>query len=144
MLNSNYDLICLCETWLTEDITNASIFSKNYEVYRNDRIVTESRKSKHGGVLIAVSNRISHESILMKCPKADYVVVKIELKQSTLILCCIYNAPFPSVYNWTHGVVSGLLEEIYEFKLATESSRCHIILTGDINFSQTNWKTLSS
>ena len=39
--------------------------------------------------------------------------------------------------------INGLLEEIYDLKLATESSRCDIILTGDINFSQTNWKTLS-
>ena len=144
MLNLSYDLICVCETWLTEDVTNASIFLENYEVYRNDRTVTASRKSRHGGVLIAVSNRIAHEPIRMKCPKADYLVVKIELKERSLILCCIYNAPFSNVYQWTHDELSGFLEEINDLKLALEPSRCDIIITGDINFSQTNWKTLSS
>ena len=37
MLNSSFDLICLCDTWLTKDVTNASIFLENYEVYKNDR-----------------------------------------------------------------------------------------------------------
>ena len=95
MLNLSYDLICVCETWLTEDVKNASIFLENYEVYRNDRTVTASRKSKHGGVLIAVSNRIAHEPIRMKCPKADYLVVKIEQKKevSSYVLSTMHLSP---------------------------------------------------
>ena len=80
----------------------------------------------------------------MKCPKAGYLVVKIELKERSLILCCICNAPSLSVYQWTHDELSGLLEEIFDLKLAAEPIRCDIIITGDTNFSQTNWKPHSS
>ena len=80
----------------------------------------------------------------MTCPKAEFLVVKIELKASTLILYCIYNATFPSIYQWTHNELSIILDEIYDLKLATESSRCDIIITLQSNYSLKNWKTPSS
>ena len=59
--NSEYGIICLCETWLTENVTLASLFLENYQVYSNDRETSDNRKTKHGGVIIAIKNEISHD-----------------------------------------------------------------------------------
>ena len=58
------------------------------------------------------------------------------------MLCCIYNAPYPSVYQWEIKDLKTLLENI---QLKAKESQCNlIILTGDLNQSQTNWLTMSS
>ena len=143
IVHSDYDIICLCETWLKEDVTTASIFLQNYNVYRNDRTTTETRKLRHRRVLIAVKNHIAHE-LLTKSLKSDYLVIKIKLHGRTFILCCIYNAPAPSSYQWTSGEFLNLMQEVEDIESANELDQCDIIITGDINFSQTNWETLSS
>ena len=43
--NSEYNIICLCETWLTKDVTTASLFLENYQVYCNDRETSDNRKT---------------------------------------------------------------------------------------------------
>ena len=95
-LHSDYDIICLCEIWLTEDVTTHSIFLENYNVYKNDKTTTETRKSRHGGVLIAVGNLIAHEYLTMKWSKSDNLVREINLHGRTLILCGNYKAPTPA------------------------------------------------
>ena len=74
----NMDILSLTETWLTEDIPNEGLFLKEFMIHRNDR-KTDNHKTKHGGVLIAVRNSISHERVELKNTD-EYVVVKIEPK----------------------------------------------------------------
>lgn len=50
---SSVDCFCFTETWLSSDIGDGEILSCDYKLYRRDRT------SRGGGVLIAVSNRIS-------------------------------------------------------------------------------------
>lgn len=56
---SCYDVIVLTETWLNDQILSPQLFGSSYTVFRNDRNRRNSRKSRGGGVLIAVSTRIS-------------------------------------------------------------------------------------
>ena len=44
----NMDILCLTETWLTDDIPN-----EEFMIHRKDQ-KTDNHKTKHGGVLIAV------------------------------------------------------------------------------------------
>ena len=78
----NMDILCLTETWLTDDIPNEGLFLKEFMIHPNDR-KTDNQKTKHGGVLIAVRNSISHERVELKNTD-EYVVVKIEPKNSFL------------------------------------------------------------
>ena len=51
VIDNDYDIIVLTETWLSSDIYDAELFSANYVVFRYDRAL-----SRGGGVLIAVKS----------------------------------------------------------------------------------------
>ncbi|KAL0871995.1 hypothetical protein ABMA27_004435 [Loxostege sticticalis] len=57
ILNSNYDVICLVETNLTDDICNSEIFDHRYHVFRRDRQTTSNKKKDGGGVAIAIKKK---------------------------------------------------------------------------------------
>ena len=142
--NSEYDIICLCETWLTKDVTTVSLFLENYQVYRNDRETSDNRKTKHGGVLIAIKNEISHDLHSIESLKSDYLIIEIHSNKRSIILSCVYNAPTPSTYQWSTESFLTLMNEMANLKIANKNDLCDLILTGDINFSQTYWEALSS
>lgn len=54
---SNYDFICLTETWLTSDFYDGEFFDPNFSVFRCDRSAVESGAARGGGAAIAVRTR---------------------------------------------------------------------------------------
>lgn len=62
--SSNYDIIVLTETWLTENHGTAEYFPSNYCVYRADRSALCSSKASGGGVLIAVSSDLKRKGLI--------------------------------------------------------------------------------
>ena len=63
MLLNNFDVICICETWLTTDVNDSKLFLANYTIFRSDR-VSKLGATSHGGTMICVINNISCEEIL--------------------------------------------------------------------------------
>ena len=120
IVHSDYDIICLCEAWLTEDVTTASIFLENYDAHRNDMITAKTRKSRQGWVLITVKNHTAQEFLTTKCLKSDYLVMKNSLHGRTLVLCFIYSAPEPSFYQWTSNEFPNLMQVFEDIKSANE------------------------
>ena len=53
ILSSNYDIVCVTETWLSESFFDQEILPPNYIIYRNDR------KTRGGGVPIAIKNSLN-------------------------------------------------------------------------------------
>ena len=106
-------------------------------------MTNDDRKTKHGGVLIAVKNDILHEHISLQNEHSDCISIKIKIKKdSVILLCCINKVPYPSVYQWEIKDLQTLLENI---QLKAKECQCNlIILTGDLNLPQTNWLTMSS
>lgn len=54
VLSSDYDVILLCETWLTDEYSDSEVFDSRYMVYRQDRDRHLTGKKDGGGCLIAV------------------------------------------------------------------------------------------
>ena len=54
VLEGEYDIIVLTETWLDDRIYSSQLFGEKYTVFRTDRSHLNSRKNRDGGVLIAV------------------------------------------------------------------------------------------
>lgn len=101
--------------------------------------MNQNRTSKHGGVLIAVKNQLSHELLDLKLEHPDYVAVQLKSSgKPTVNICCIYNSPSGSPYRWDLETLSSLLKKLANIEAGD------LIVTGDINFDQTNWKQLSS
>ena len=59
------NIIILTETWLCTGIYDTEIFDTNYNVYRRDRDIVNSKKSKGGGV--AVSNHFFSRLLIYDC-----------------------------------------------------------------------------
>ena len=138
---TNYDLICLSETWLTSEIPNSALFLPAYTIYRKDR-VCENFRSKHGGVLIAIKNQIPHEEVVLHNCKNDLMVLRLCTTPKPTLVCAIYNPPTNSPYQWS-------FQDFVQFFNSLEShtseiSYDQIIIAGDINFSKTNWSDMSS
>ena len=106
-------------------------------------MTNDDRKTKHGEVLIAIKNDTLHEHISLQNEHSDCITIKIKTKKdSVVLLCCIYNAPYQSNYQWEIKDLKTLIENI---QLKAKECQCNlIILTGELNLSQTNWLTMSS
>src|SRR5436190_5061630 len=57
LLESDYDIVTLSETWLNSTVYNSELFSQEYTIFRRDRNERLTGKGRGGGVLIAVKNK---------------------------------------------------------------------------------------
>ena len=133
-----YDIISLTETWLTEHITDAALFLSKYDINRKDR-PSVNGLTKHGGVLIGVSKNIP--SCPIECDFPDCVITRLLVKQP-IIICCIYSAPSDSSYSWPTSQFISLIKFLNKKKYEFNTKCC--IIVGDINFSYTDWPSMTS
>ena len=75
---SEHGIVCLRETWLTEDALTASLFLENYQVYRSNREISENGKTKHVGVLIAIENQNTLEMLTIQAPKSEHLITEFQ------------------------------------------------------------------
>ena len=93
---SNIILICLTETWLTEQVDDAELFLPNYELFRSER-ASAGHISEHGGVLIGVRRDALAETLSVT--DDDFLVsCTAVLNGCKLLIVCCYNPPANSDY----------------------------------------------
>ena len=124
MLSTPFDLFCVTETWLTDQIYDNEIHPHNYTIYRRDR------HSRGGGVAIIVSNQIpsrlisSHDSVKM-------ITIELSLVPK-LMLTCVYVPPSSS-----DRYLNDLISAISSLPV-----NCNSVITGDFNSPDINWASL--
>jgi hypothetical protein len=95
LLNANYDLIVLTETWLHGGIISCEIFDDRYTVYRSDR--GGDGRQRGGGVLIAVKRSLQSELCIELCESNnncyDSVGVKLKLDSTNYHINAVYMPP---------------------------------------------------
>ena len=126
MYTKSYDIFCVSETWLNETIYDNEILPSNYTIYRNDR------RSRGGGVLIAVSNSIPSK-IIKRYTGIEMISVELELSPKLLIVC-LYIPP-----NCSDEYQQDVLRSIQSLHTHND-----VILLGDLNAPDVNWSTLSA
>ena len=126
MYTKSYDIFCVSETWLNETIYDNEILPSNYTIYRNDR------RSRGGGVLIAVSNSIPSK-IIERYTGIEMISVELELSPKLLIVC-LYIPP-----NCSDEYQQDVLRSIQSLHTHND-----VILLGDLNAPDVNWSTLSA
>ena len=123
--SNDFEILCVCETWLSDNIYDHEILPVNFVLYRKDR------PSRGGGVLIAVAN--SYYSVVLPSPSdLEIVTVKVGIDHE-LIICCVYVPPSAS-----HTYVGLLIDYLTDL----QSSSVHCIFVGDFNFPDINWSSL--
>lgn len=131
----NYNVVCLTETWLHENIESSELLLNDYEVYRSDRPSNEGI-SNHGGVLIAVKKTLSSMQVLADFPNCC-VCAKLSFNNQAIFLVCFYNPPKLSPYRYS-------AEDFTKITNFIKSVNDTVVLCGDINFPGTNWNTYLS
>ena len=95
------DVICITETWLSEDIDTVSVSIPGYVMHRKDR-----DKRKGGGVVIFVRDDARCCLIPIQIVvRDDFELLAIEITNYNLILLCLYIPP---------SLSSPILRDIYD------------------------------
>ena len=130
--SSNYDIVFVTETWLTEFIFDQEILPTNYCIFRKDR------QSRGGGVMIAIREPISAATVnILPASATDSLeVISVNLiLHKPITLCCIYNPPCPNN--------SQVLKETIQYLSALLQSTANpTIIVGDFNLPDINWDNL--
>ena len=123
--SSQFNIFCICETWLSDFVYDHEILPCNYSIYHKDRM------SRGGGVLVAVNNVF--DSVCLPSP-SDLEIITVKLGHD-LVLCSSYVPP-----NSNDAYLSALLDHFSY--LISSFSNC--IFVGDFNFPDIDWSSLSA
>ena len=99
---------------------------------RKDR-KNSTLKTNHGGVLMAIKENVHYEEIDAQIEKEEYVVAKLTGETGHhQILCCVYNPPKNSKYQWKQQMFISLFENLTKLQI---QHNCNALpITGDIDF----------
>ena len=71
---NDYDILCISEIWLVQEVLDGALFLLEYNLYRSHR-VSDSLSTNHGGVIIAIRGLI-HKRIHLEF-KHECVIVQV-------------------------------------------------------------------
>ena len=135
ILSSNFDIVCVTETWLSESFFDQEILPPNFIIYRNDR------KTRGGGVPIAIRNSLN-ATLISKSDHLEAVSIQLHLGNCLNVsLCCMYLPP-GSGCNKLLTVVHHLSDILMDDNHLSNSNV--IIIVGDFNLPDIDWDTLGS
>lgn len=141
---SDFDFICITESWLNSNFYDRELFDNRYSVYRCDRSADESGAERGGGVAVAVRRKLQPTCRDWPCPSAaasECIWVSIPLSQSgiqgnsALNICCVY-IPHGPLYRDALG-------NFFEIcgQLVIDNPDDVFLVTGDFNISDAQWST---
>ena len=81
------DIICICETWLTNDIQNSEISLPGYSLFRKD-----SLHKIGGGVAIYAKSNLS-SSLIKLSSSLEFILISIFHLNVKLFIGCFYRPP---------------------------------------------------
>lgn len=125
ILENDYDIVTISETWFNTSVTNASVAIQGYKLHRLDRL----RKSC-GGVCAYIRNHLKAEKIkdLTSITESGFhqLWLKIQHKQlRTFIVCVAYRPPDSSILCFDTDLMATYTQALSFDK--------EIILLGDLN-----------
>ncbi|XP_031332835.1 uncharacterized protein LOC116163124 [Photinus pyralis] len=130
---TNYDVICLTETWLNQDISSSELqISSNYNVYRQDRNILTSNLKRGGGVLIAVNKTLMSKLISTTVDNVEHIFVLVMFLGKCYIIGNVYIPPnsHSDVYDLHCTATENVLNRYPDHVL---------ILCGDYNLPNIKW-----
>lgn len=94
ILSNNYDIILLAETRLTSGAFDSKIFDSRYSVFRQDRDLNATGKTKGEGVIIGIKTNFNFQFKLGE-GLVDAILIQIHLYSVVPFVCVIYFPPNP-------------------------------------------------
>lgn len=137
---SDYDFICITESWLTSDFYDREYFDGRYVVFRCDRSQVDTGAQRGGGVMIAVRTELKplrREWPIPPRASSDCVWLSIPLLvkgDKYLHIACVYIPHGPGYrdalevfFDVTSGIINDHPNDIF-------------LITGDFNVSNAVWQ----
>ena len=135
-----YDIICLTETWLTNDVPDGALFLNGYSLLRSERPAKANGNSSHGGVLIAIRNSISFYQIPLNLPdymSSELIAMACIIGTLKIMLVAVYCAPVNSPYRWPEVSMTTIFPQLESLRAANNCD--DIVICGDLNLAATDW-----
>ena len=112
--------MCVCETWLSSDISSSEIFIPSYSLFRKDR-------NRHGGgVAIFIKSSLSPLVISLPTSSIELLLISFIFNNRRLNIGCFYGPPSQS------SSLSDLTSLLSSLGPALSSN---LILVGDFNIN---------
>ena len=131
---SDYTVVCICVTWLNENIESAEMLLHNYTLFRSDKKLQKNMKT-HGDVMVAIKNSINCELLKIDQPECS-LTCKLEISNQIIYICVFHNPPKRSRYRYVKEDFEKLIAAVPKTKAA--------LICGDLNFPNTNWSNFGS
>lgn len=139
ILNEDYEIIVITESWLCDDINDSELFDDRYNVFRQDRRKANSRETRGGGLIFAAKKEINVTPITQmenSCTEPlETMWLRCNLFGQDLICCICYFQP------------SVKLETMKKFvdRACTQNDffNCRILFLGDFNIPEFENSNLS-
>ncbi|XP_055589580.1 uncharacterized protein LOC129741815 [Uranotaenia lowii] len=141
--DSEYDVIVLTETWLNDEITSVQLFGHQYNVYRRDRDPVSTGLRRGGGVLVAVSNRLTSSPLTDLTgidQSIEHLWVTIETGEQKMYIGVVYISPNDAV---NPSIFDAHLNSAAAVADCLRPNDRHILL-GDYNQPLLNWLNTSA
>ena len=126
--NQEFEIICVCETWLDANISNTDVALEDYQLFRKDR-------NRHGGgVAIYVKNSIPVKEIDLLFDGLESVGIEIIVSNKKIAIICCYRPP--GLRNQADDFIENfqyLLDTLYANKYDS------LFIGGDFNDRCINW-----
>ena len=118
---SNFDIICLTETWLDERTSNDTISLNEYNLYRRDRA-----GDNHGGICVYTKQNVhSRRRQDIELPNIECLWIEVSTHNKKILLGTFYRPP-----NSTQDALTSIEDSI---SLAYDTNIQNILITGDFN-----------
>ena len=123
---NNPDLICICETWLDQNIDSSTLSLPGYVVFRKDR------NRRGGGSLLGVKANLNPKEV-MHDTLNEVVIVDLHVNNVKLRVVCAYRPPSQTSEN----------NEIFINFLNDHLELCpSFVVVGDFNYPSIDWENL--
>lgn len=131
---SIYDILIFTETWLDDGINDAEVCPSSFSVYRMDRNVKNSKKTRGGGVAILVRSSFCSGIVKHSCESVEQLFVHVTFGSDDFIFGAVYVPPNSDETVYTaHG------QSVEEVSLRHPNSR--IFICGDYNVPGARWSS---
>ena len=131
---NNYDVIAICESWFRKDRTYFTQLSKNYNVFRNDRITQNSTKAKGGGCCLLVKKKFQFKEIDIPFKKVEALIGYLTAPGFHTTLLALHY--FPPDFNHNQ------FQDYCTWFIATFINKnVRIVFLGDLNVPGIDWAT---
>ena len=125
------DVICMTETWLTNNHPDELLDLDNFTIFRKDR---DNGNNGHGGVLIAVKSKLNPNLISIET-ELELCFIKINVSGFNYKIGVVYRPPS------SNRTENAELNATLRNQLWNTNNFC---VVGDFNFRNINWNNLTS